>query len=928
MHILDISLIIVFLGGTLIAGFKHTSRSIKDFAVGNKEFSNFSQIATIVATWLGGNTIFILSTEIYKHGLIYFFVLIGGFFSLIIVGFFLIPRMENFLQDMSISESVYKLYGKNARIISSSTGIFMSIGRVAVQFKIFSNVIEYCTGINPLFIIFCAGLLITFYSATGGIKSVTYTDILQFVAFAMAVPIIGFIIWSQTDTSRYFFSDTSTLDFQTIFFHGDVNFLKMITYFLYLCIPALNPATYQRILIGSNVKNIKENFIISALILILLYAIVSVIPVCLYLNDTNLDPNKLVPYILNEYTDVGLKGLLIVGILSMAMSTADSHLNSSSVLFANDLIFLRKSDGDKKLTYAKVFSLFVGFFAIFLAIIQKSILSIILTSASYYMAVVTPILISAILGFRTTKRFALIAMFTAMSFITIILFTHSGTVGSEYLVSGVLVNITVLFSLHYIFRPKGLGWVGNIGNKYLLEINQQRLHKKSERKKFFEDFNFFKFCIKYSPKEEKQYLFLGVYLIISVLVAIYTQIFMFSQNRTTMLIIYEIIVGSGMLLLFYPLWSGFKFAKEAASILWFFSIFTSLFLFSGVFGFLSNFQGLQLVVLTVNIFLAFFLLGWRLAIIFFIVGFIGAAKICSLSFDIDFINSSLLPTIYILGLIIILVLIFISPYQRRVSTTESKLACTQKELSLTRETLESFVTRFQSVQNIEQITSMKEKEIALLRKVKQEFLDNLKSYARSTVKEVSTIAEALYEDLYNYISEENKEAKGQILKIITDSKNTLLNMDNIIINSEITSGNYSFTKKKDIDLSDFLKKRVDICSTTYCAHIIENSNKKILINLDSAKNNFVTCDRFAFGHLLDNIIVYAIINSKSDIQINVKRINSKLVNIIFIYTKSSETEDILSPLGYELSKTILENQKSSMEIYKNPKQETVITIAL
>ncbi len=53
---IDILFIILFFGGTIFIGFLHKSKDLNDFAVGKRNFSNFSQVYTIVATWMSGNS--------------------------------------------------------------------------------------------------------------------------------------------------------------------------------------------------------------------------------------------------------------------------------------------------------------------------------------------------------------------------------------------------------------------------------------------------------------------------------------------------------------------------------------------------------------------------------------------------------------------------------------------------------------------------------------------------------------------------------------------------------------------------------------------------------------------------------------------------------------------------------------------------------
>lgn len=69
----------------------------------------------------------------------------------------------------------------------------------------------------------------------------------------------------------------------------------------------------------------------------------------------------------DNYAFSGLKGLIIIGIASLAMSTADSYINSVAVLFTND-ISKTLNIGINELTISKQFSFLLGIFAIYLAL--------------------------------------------------------------------------------------------------------------------------------------------------------------------------------------------------------------------------------------------------------------------------------------------------------------------------------------------------------------------------------------------------------------------------------------------------------------------------------------------------------------------------------------------------------------------------------
>ena len=62
------------------------------------------------------------------------------------------------------------------------------------------------------------------------------------------------------------------------------------------------------------------------------------IGILLLVDQPGLAPSQVVPYIVNHYTYPGLKGLLGIGVISLAMSTADSELNACAVIIAHDIV--------------------------------------------------------------------------------------------------------------------------------------------------------------------------------------------------------------------------------------------------------------------------------------------------------------------------------------------------------------------------------------------------------------------------------------------------------------------------------------------------------------------------------------------------------------------------------------------------------------
>src|SRR5690606_19117751 len=100
------------------------------------------------------------------------------------------------------------------------------------------------------------------------------------------------------------------------------------------------------------------------------------IAILLLSDNPNLEPNQLVSYIVNHYAYPGFKGLIAIGIIAKAMSTADSELNAAAVLVVNDIIKPLNKDFKGSLTVVRLFSLVLGLLGLLLALHTTDLLGL------------------------------------------------------------------------------------------------------------------------------------------------------------------------------------------------------------------------------------------------------------------------------------------------------------------------------------------------------------------------------------------------------------------------------------------------------------------------------------------------------------------------------------------------------------------------
>jgi Na+/proline symporter len=141
--------------------------------------------------------------NIYTSGLQFMIPLLGSTICLLFTGRVLAIRMGEFLHNLSVAEAMGDLYGKHVRMVTAISGILGAIGYMAIQFQVIAKMITFILGVKGPGVTIAAASVVILYSAFGGIRSVTITDVFQFIAFSIFIPILGLVVWNHLkDPSR------------------------------------------------------------------------------------------------------------------------------------------------------------------------------------------------------------------------------------------------------------------------------------------------------------------------------------------------------------------------------------------------------------------------------------------------------------------------------------------------------------------------------------------------------------------------------------------------------------------------------------------------------------------------------------------------------------------------------------------------------
>ena len=832
---IDIVIFSLFLLVNLVVGLFHSRgvKNINQYALGDRNFSTATLTSTIVASWLGAEFFTACTAETYRQGLYFIIPSVGDCFAILFIGCFCAHRMGEFLGKLSIAEAMGDLFGVRVRFITVIFSIILSVGYLAIQFQITAKILESVfntSGIYPTLI--SAGVIIT-YSAFGGIKSVTFTDVIQFFAFTCIIPVIAMLIFDVVSEHRDSFTQVATnpvFDYRVVLDVYNPRFYEMLSLGVLFLLPGFNPMTFQRISMAKNTSQIERSFKVSAFVGLCLLPIVWAIGVFILSDNPNLNPDDLLGYIVNRYTYVGFKGLFAVGIMAMIMSTADSLINSVSIIFAHDLCRpLGFQWAKNEVTISKIFAFFVGVSALLLALKFNRILDVILLSAGAYTSVVSIPFLFAVLGFRSSEKSVLAAM--ACGIIAFVIFEQkildSVSIFGLNVVSaapGILVNAMVLFLAHYLFNHPG-GWVGiKDTNSFKQHLDKQKKQSSQFWSQVFR-FDFLKFCAN-TPKADNMYHCVGLLSIVSILISMFS-ITKTVENSSALFFIFRSCLLFSTYFLICPILPNWLRHKVFNDVCWVIGLFYLLICVPTALLIMSNLVMMQSMLFMLHIILLLNLFRWDAGLLMIVLGFYSTTIMLDflwsdasgvLDHKVQMIIGPSVLGISMLGSILIM---FFRPMQQSYEQTGRLF--------------------FKAEQRLENMS----KEMSKLISVRREFLDDITEEIRIPMDNIGSSAYAIYNNWDKYSDQERRRLAHMIYQ---EYENAIEYVNNIIDFSQVSNN------KADLDLSliDFASLAEKVIDKFKSTCLKKQKLEFSIIN--NLTNRQVMCDSNKIERVVTNLL--------------------------------------------------------------------------
>ncbi|UWW97142.1 MAG: sodium:solute symporter family protein [Candidatus Cardinium sp.] len=445
----------------------------------------------MLATNFGGGGLVREVEKIHDIGLYWIiFLIFDSSFCIWIISR-LAVRMRLFMKHLSMAETIGYVYGTYPRIITAISNICRSIVSLSIQIVVISKTISICVGpVDSREITILATLILIAYSAFGGIRSVTFTDVLQFLTFSMIIPLLAWFIFIKTEIhiSEVISSlqRQEKFQFRTVL-HFDTKLAAMVSLVLSGIVYYIKPTTIQRLYMASDPLQAQKVFSYGSIFSLLIEGCIILVGLFIFVGTPDLPKEKIWSYIMHNIPST-FKGFFSISLLAMSMSTADSYLNSCAVMVSHDIVGsvrgVKKTPYVYQIRIARLTTIVIGLCAMCVAFWCRDLLKLMFLAIDFSIPIVTAPFILAVFGFRGTSRTSLIGMATGT--LAILVWSKwveplDPEIGIDGAFPCMLANGLAMMAAHYLLKqPKGTGWVKP--DSMFTQIQQENARKRAERK--------------------------------------------------------------------------------------------------------------------------------------------------------------------------------------------------------------------------------------------------------------------------------------------------------------------------------------------------------------------------------------------------------------------------------------------------------------
>lgn len=438
-----------------------TWRSLKwvgdpdDFAVAGRRLRAPVLFGSMGATLLGGGAAVGTAGETFTEGYVYLLAAFGIALQTLLVGVFVAPRLAAYRTAQTVGDVMEAHYGRVARLLTGLFSVGLCAGVLGGQVLAVGVVFNQLLGVSVTTGILIGMGVVLLYSTVGGMWAVVQTDILQFVILGLFIPLTVVLAVGQVGGPGALAEQVPDAHFS---FTGEWSLALFLSTFVAILLgETLAPPYTQRAFSTPNPRGARRAFMAAGIFAFGFFFMTATIGLTALITHPDINPDSALSTVVAQVLPAGIKGLVLVALVAVIMSTCDSFLNSSAVVFVRDIYqpFIHPTvSASTVLKLQRLVTVVVGAAAIVFALSATSIIDLFLNVYLLWApTIVIPLVLAVVWGFRS-RGAALSAIVGGAAATAVWKWVLGDPLGVDGLLVGVAVNLGTFF-VAYLLVDRG-----------------------------------------------------------------------------------------------------------------------------------------------------------------------------------------------------------------------------------------------------------------------------------------------------------------------------------------------------------------------------------------------------------------------------------------------------------------------------------------
>ncbi len=341
MGVLDTGILFVYLALMVGLGFyaQRRKQNVEDYFVAGRRRGPATIACLWIAAWIGGASVVGTSARIYEFGVTGVWYILAIAIGCLLFGLFFARRVKEVgdrHQHLTYPDFIEQHYDNRMRVVATVTTVLAYTAYTAGQFAAAAAMLQVLLGWDYGTSLLLAGAIVILYTAVGGYLAVTYTDWVQVALVLIGIVAIGVPVAISQAGGWNEMHATLPASYYDLGAQGWGRIAALVVSLVLSFFVAMD--SFSRSFAARDAAAARNGALL---------AIVLILPVALAVTWLGLASAVLYPgretgagilttFVLEAFP-VGLKGLMVIGILSAIMSVASICVLTASANYARDI---------------------------------------------------------------------------------------------------------------------------------------------------------------------------------------------------------------------------------------------------------------------------------------------------------------------------------------------------------------------------------------------------------------------------------------------------------------------------------------------------------------------------------------------------------------------------------------------------------------